>query len=977
MSLSPSTKQTIAVGSSVAFTATVTPDNATDKKVTWSVGGENSGAVKLYSNEACTTEVGTDATSTLTVYAKGITEGSATVTATSNSDNTESASCAVTVLLPHTHAAGTPGEGITFQPWTSSDGLPDTEGNYYLTEDVTLSSTWEVPVGETSLCLNGHGIKFIGKNICVIYIWNNRTLNLYDCDTSTKHSFTVSGGLATIDGTFNENNQTFTGGYITGGNNSGNGGGVSALGTFNMYGGTIIGNNGYYGGGVDVASSATFNMEGGSIMYNTASRSGGGVNTVDTVNIKGGSIENNTAGVDGGGVNIGMNGKLNMTGGLITENTANGSEGGGVWVSSGGQFTVSGAPKITRNTTKNATKNVFLASTSKITVNGSLKGEDDSKANIGVTMESSGVFTSGWSTKMESTSNPADYFFSDKDDYGVKETTDTDREAQLLTRATITTKPTAINTAKDSLTDDTEHALLKDDGMASGAAGNGRAFAYALGNADGPTEEFSSSIPKGKDVQYYYVWVKAIGDDTHSDSKPEHVVSKIYIPVTFKVVGGEWGDETGGSDDKVVELSRYENEDLLLVLQPEDIPAVGGKPSEGYKDEGAWDEDPHIYTKDYSPGGKAVSEAKTFTYKYVEKPKISAKVTFKVVNGSWDDGKTEDKQVTLNGHEGDTLKLAADQIPAVGSKPDSGYEAGSWDVAPDTETAITADKEYTYTYKKNDPKPPSKTSISNAKVVLSAAPLVYNGEDQSPEILTIGGRKLRDGIDYSIMYMKDGSVVKSTADAGTYTMIINGKGNYAGSTRTEFTIESQDLDGDEIVLESTAFVFDGTAHLPVIKTIGGKTLVEGKDFDVRYTQGGAIIEEPTDAGAYTMTITGKGNYKGSASTDFEISKAASTMTAKGRTVKIKSKTKKLKKTKTISAKKAYNIKDPAGEVTYRKVKANKSSGKFKVDPETGKITVKKGLKRGTYKLTVNVTDPGSSNYDAAETSVVVKITIKK
>jgi hypothetical protein len=88
---------TLTVGDTETLTATVSPEDATDKTVKWSVGGTNAGAVRLYSNEACTTEVGTDATSTLTVYAKGISAGSAIVTATSNADSTKSASCAVTV----------------------------------------------------------------------------------------------------------------------------------------------------------------------------------------------------------------------------------------------------------------------------------------------------------------------------------------------------------------------------------------------------------------------------------------------------------------------------------------------------------------------------------------------------------------------------------------------------------------------------------------------------------------------------------------------------------------------------------------------------------------------------------------------------------------------------------------------------------------------------------------------------------------
>ena len=77
---------------------------------------------------------------------------------------------------------------------------------------------------------------------------------------------------------------------------------------------------------------------------------------------------------------------------------------------------------------------------------------------------------------------------------------------------------------------------------------------------------------------------------------------------------------------------------------------------------------------------------------------VSATVTFKVVNGSWNDETTTDKTVTLTGYEGDTLKLASNQIPAVGSKPSDTYKAGSWDVTPNTTTAITEATTYTYTY---------------------------------------------------------------------------------------------------------------------------------------------------------------------------------------------------------------------------------------------------------------------------------------
>lgn len=88
--------QTVNIGDKIAFTATVSPEDATDKTVVWSVGGTNVGTLKLYSNEECTTEIGSDATEKLTVYAKGEVPGTATVTVTTN-DGNKTANCDVTV----------------------------------------------------------------------------------------------------------------------------------------------------------------------------------------------------------------------------------------------------------------------------------------------------------------------------------------------------------------------------------------------------------------------------------------------------------------------------------------------------------------------------------------------------------------------------------------------------------------------------------------------------------------------------------------------------------------------------------------------------------------------------------------------------------------------------------------------------------------------------------------------------------------
>lgn len=93
-------------------------------------------------------------------------------------------------------------------------------------------------------------------------------------------------------------------------------------------------------------------------------------------------------------------------------------------------------------------------------------------------------------------------------------------------------------------------------------------------------------------------------------------------------------------------------------------------------------------------------QREAYQHMYFERPVISAGVTFKVVNGEWDDGSSADKPVTVTGRQGDTLKLEAGDIPAVGGKPAAHYRAGGWDVTPNTTDAVTDGAVFTYTYEK-------------------------------------------------------------------------------------------------------------------------------------------------------------------------------------------------------------------------------------------------------------------------------------
>ena len=141
---------------------------------------------------------------------------------------------------------------------------------------------------------------------------------------------------------------------------------------------------------------------------------------------------------------------------------------------------------------------------------------------------------------------------------------------------------------------------------------------------------------------------------------------------------------------------------------------------------------------------------------------------------------------------------------------------------------------------------------------------------------------------------------------------------------------------------------------------GDKTLVSGTDYTLAY-------KNNKNAGTASLTITGKGDYKGSVTKIFKIAKANNPMTVKvsAKTVKSADFSKKFTTVKAITVKKAQ------GKVSYKK-----TSGKsnFTVNSKTGEISIKKGTKKGAYKINVKISAAGNNNYKSK--SVQKTVTIK-
>ena len=94
--------------------------------------------------------------------------------------------------------------------------------------------------------------------------------------------------------------------------------------------------------------------------------------------------------------------------------------------------------------------------------------------------------------------------------------------------------------------------------------------------------------------------------------------------------------------------------------------------------------------------------------------------------------------------------------------------------------------------------------------------------------------------------------------------MITGKGNYQGTAAGTFTINKKYISTGSVTLSQTYYKYDGTAKKPTVTvTLGGKTLINGTDYTVAYTNN-------TSAGTAKVTVTGKGNYKGIYSVSFTI-----------------------------------------------------------------------------------------------------------
>ena len=255
------------------------------------------------------------------------------------------------------------------------------------------------------------------------------------------------------------------------------------------------------------------------------------------------------------------------------------------------------------------------------------------------------------------------------------------------------------------------------------------------------------------------------------------------------------------------------------------------------------------------------------------------------------------------------------------------------------------------------PPEPVKTAIPTGKT------LTYNGQSQT-------------GVDTGTGYTLSG--MTSATNAGAYQATATLDEGYIWDDETsEPKTISWKIEKATVNVTAPAgktFTYNGKAQTGV---------ASGAD----YTLSGTV--KATNAGSYTAKAALKTNdnytYRWPDGTTaaktikWTINKAANTLKIKAKTATVKGSTKgkkgTLKKTKKLAVTKVIKFTSKGqGAKTYVKKSGNK---KITIAKKTGKVTVKKGLKKGTYKVKVKVKAAGNANYKASKVKTVTfKVIVK-
>ncbi|MBO7673797.1 MAG: hypothetical protein J6S63_02155 [Atopobiaceae bacterium] len=156
--------------------------------------------------------------------------------------------------------------------------------------------------------------------------------------------------------------------------------------------------------------------------------------------------------------------------------------------------------------------------------------------------------------------------------------------------------------------------------------------------------------------------------------------------------------------------------------------------------------------------------------------------------------------------------------------------------------------------------PVQKTNIADTSITFTNQ--VFTGQEMPAVVdVAFGEESLQEGVDFELSYLGEHT------NAGQVDVLITGIGDrFEGEVQAAFAILPKPV-MPALSLSASSFVYDGTTKTPLVTVLDGTVeLTEGVDYDVVLSAGRKVV------GTYDATVTLKGNYEGSATKSFQITK---------------------------------------------------------------------------------------------------------
>lgn len=154
------------------------------------------------------------------------------------------------------------------------------------------------------------------------------------------------------------------------------------------------------------------------------------------------------------------------------------------------------------------------------------------------------------------------------------------------------------------------------------------------------------------------------------------------------------------------------------------------------------------------------------------------------------------------------------------------------------------------------------TDIATAGAIIAdIEDLTYNGKEQHPSpVVTLNSNAFEAGSNYQVTYSE------GCTNVGTYTITVEGVGRYSGRLTKTFKIVPYDISGCDLKVENQKYTGEVINVTPTVK-YGSITLAQGEDKDYTFVTNPTTVQE---AGDYTLTVTGNGNYTGTKVVPFKV-----------------------------------------------------------------------------------------------------------